>query len=231
MTFLPWHEPNRISFLRQGELRKLNGNQSEEMLTMPRIAPTEGNTTPEIKKLMEGMIENMGFPANSFLTMSHWPELALAFANLARTVNFTDSELPTATKRLIGHVVSRSSGCNYCSAHAGFQATRSGGVEAEKIEAAFEYETNPLFSAAERAALRVAQGAAAVPNAVTDEDFDELKKHYSDRQIVEIVGQISVFGFLNRWNDTKATELEGTPVKYAEEHLAGGGWEIGKHGG
>ena len=49
---------------------------------MPRIAPAEGNANPAIEKLMEGMIENMGFPANSFLTMSHWPELALAFANL-----------------------------------------------------------------------------------------------------------------------------------------------------
>ena len=196
---------------------------------MPRIPPAQANATPETEKLMEAMIKNMGFPANSFLTMSHWPELAVAFANLARTVNFTESELPTSTKRLVGHIVSRASGCQYCSAHTGFQATRSGGVEEEKIEAAFEYETSPLFTDAERAALRVAQAAAAVPNSVTDEDFTELKKYYTDRQIVEIVGQISVFGFLNRWNDTMATELEATPIKYAKEHLADSGWGVGKH--
>ena len=196
---------------------------------MPRIPTAQDNLTPETEKLMDAMIKNMGFPANSFLTMSHWPELAVAFANLARTVNFTESELPTSTKRLVAHIVSRASGCQYCSAHTGFQATRSGGVEEEKIEATFEYETNPLFTDAERAALRVAQAAAAVPNAVTDEDFIELKKYYTDRQIVEIVGQISVFGFLNRWNDTIATELETTPIKYAKEHLADSGWEIGKH--
>ena len=196
---------------------------------MPRIPPAQANATPETEKLMEAMIKNMGFPANSFLTMSHWPELAVAFANLTRTVNFTESELPTSTKRLVGHIVSRASGCQYCSAHTGFQATRSGGVEEEKIEAAFEYETSPLFTDAERAALRVAQAAAAVPNSVTDEDFTELKKYYTDRQIVEIVGQISVFGFLNRWNDTMATELEATPIKYAKEHLADSGWAIGKH--
>ena len=196
---------------------------------MPRIPPAQANITPETEKLMEAMIKNMGFPANSFLTMSHWPELAVAFANLARTVNFTETELPTSTKRLIGHIVSRASGCQYCSAHTGFQATRSGGVEEEKIEAAFEYETSPLFTDAERAALRVAQAAAAVPNSVTDEDFTELRKYYTDRQIVEIVGQISVFGFLNRWNDTMATELEATPIKYAKEHLADSGWAIGKH--
>ena len=196
---------------------------------MPRIPPTQANVTPETEILMEAMIKNMGFPANSFLTMSHWPELAVAFANLARTVNFTESELPTSTKRLVGHIVSRASGCQYCSAHTGFQATRSGGVEEKKIEAAFEYETSPLFTDAERAALRVAQAAAAVPNSVTDEDFTELKKYYTDRQIVEIVGQISVFGFLNRWNDTMATELEAMPIKYAKEHLVDSGWEVGKH--
>ena len=196
---------------------------------MTRIPPAQANVTPETEILMEAMIKNMGFPANSFLTMSHWPELAVAFANLARTVNFTESELPTSTKRLVGHIVSQASGCQYCSAHTGFQATRSGGVEEEKIEAAFEYETSPLFTDAERAALRVAQAAAAVPNSVTDEDFTELKNYYTDRQIVEIVGQISVFGFLNRWNDTMATELEATPIKFAKEHLADSGWEIGKH--
>jgi len=44
---------------------------------MARIPPAQANLTPETKKLMEAMIKNMGFPANSFLTMSHWPELAV----------------------------------------------------------------------------------------------------------------------------------------------------------
>ena len=86
-----------------------------------------------------------------------------------------------------------------------------------------------MFTDSERAALPVTQAAATVPNSVTDEDFTELKDYYTDRQIYEIVGQISVFGFLNRWNDTMATELEATPIKYAKEHLADSGWEIGKH--
>lgn len=196
---------------------------------MARIKPLAPDTNDFVKDLIAKSTENMGFPANSFLTMAHWPELAQAFLQLARTVNFADTELPVELKRLVSHVVSRSSGCQYCSAHTGFQATRSGGVPAEKIEAAFEYETSPLFSEAERAALRVAQCAAASPNAVTDQDFDELKKHFTDRQIVELVGQIAVFGFLNRWNDTMATELESMPTQYANEHLAQSGWHVGKH--
>jgi alkylhydroperoxidase family enzyme len=96
-------------------------------------------------------------------------------------------------------------------------------------EALWEYETSPQFSAAERAALRVAQGAAQVPNAVTDEDFGELKRHYSDAQIVDIVAVIALFGFLNRFNDTMATELESSPIEAGKRFLAQKGWTVGKH--
>jgi alkylhydroperoxidase family enzyme len=77
----------------------------------------------------------------------------------------------------------------------------------------------PLFSDSERAALRVAQGAAQVPNAVTDADFAELKGHYTDAQIVDIA-VISLFGFLNRFDDTMATELEASPLETGGRFLA-----------
>ena len=70
---------------------------------------------------------------------------------------------------------------------------------------------------------------AAIPNAATDEMFIELKKHWSEEQIVEIVGVISMFGFLNRWNDTLATPLEDEPIEVGEKFLAGHGWSVGKH--
>ena len=38
-----------------------------------------------------------------------------------------------------------------------------------------------------------------------------------------------MFGFLNRWNDTMATELEAVPIKYGDDHLAQSGWSVGKH--
>ena len=196
---------------------------------MPRIQPLDPDANDFVTDLIAKTTENMGFPANSFLTMAHWPELAQAFLQLARTVNFGDTELPVGIKRLVSYVASASAGCQYCAAHTGFQATRSGGIPAEKIEAAFEYETSPLFTDAERAALRVAQSAASVPNMVTDEDMEELKRHFTDRQIVELVGQVAVFGFLNRWNDTMATELEALPIKYGDDHLAQSGWSVGKH--
>jgi alkylhydroperoxidase family enzyme len=103
------------------------------------------------------------------------------------------------------------------------------GVADEKLEAVWGYRSSPLFSEAERAAIDFAIAAAAQPNAVTDELFDEMKKHWSEGQIVEITALIAYFGFMNRFNDTMATPLEDEPLEAAEKHIARHGWTPGKH--
>ena len=47
---------------------------------------------------------------------------------------------------------------------------------------------------------------------------------------MEIVSVISMFGFLNRFNDTLANELELDAVEFSDAHLAQAGWTVGKHG-
>ena len=42
---------------------------------------------------------------------------------------------------------------------------------------------------------------------------------------------ICLFGWLNRFNDTMATELESRPRAFAEANLTAAGWDIGKHAG
>lgn len=83
----------------------------------------------------------------------------------------------------------------------------------------WEYQTSKLFSNAERAALDLALAAGQQPNAATDEHFRTLEKYFSGQQIIEIAGVISLFGFLNRWNDTLATQLEDTPLSFAQSNL------------
>ena len=78
-------------------------------------------------------------------------------------------------------------------------------------------------------ALDFAIAAASVPNGVTDAMFVELRKHWSENQIVEILGVVSVFGFLNRWNDSMGTPLEAEPIAVGRKYLAAHGWSTGKH--
>jgi len=103
------------------------------------------------------------------------------------------------------------------------------GVDEKKLAAVWEYRTSPLYAEAERVALDFALAAAAQPNEVTDDLFGKMKQHWTENQIVEIVGVIALFGWLNRFNDTMATPLEEEPIEVGEKFLAPHGWNIGRH--
>ncbi len=200
----------------------------QKLKPTPRLAPLPPSHTPELKEVFEASRKRMGFIPNSQLIMQRRPRMVKAFAQLTAAVWDPESKVDLAFKRLIAHVASRSAGCRYCMAHTAESAAKLG-INGGRLDAVWNYRTSPLFSEAERAALDVAVAAGSVPNAVTDEMFDELRRHWSDDQIVEIVGVIAMFGFLNRWNDTFATPLENEPLEFAEMHLAPHGWDAGHH--
>lgn len=194
----------------------------------PRIKPLPPEHSPELKEQFETMRRNLGFIPNSILIMQRKPKLAKALAQLTAAVWDPEGKVDRGLKRLIAHVASRTAGCQYCMAHTAGGALHFG-VEDKKLAAVWDYQTSPLFSSAERSALDFAVAGASVPNAVTDEMFVELRKYWTEEQIVEIVGVVATFGFLNRWNDTLATPLEDEPITVGERFLASRGWSPGKH--
>ena len=196
---------------------------------MTRIATIDRNALGEFAEVFEQIEAASGYVPNSLLTMAHRPKMLAALLPLALEVLAGESSLPQGLRNLVSNVASRSAGCQYCVAHTA-QASAKAGIDAEKVSAVFEYETSPLFSDAERAALNLAQCAASVPNMVSDADFERARKYYSDEQLTEIMGVISLFGFFNRWNDSIGTKLEDQPLSFAENNLDASGWSVGKHG-
>lgn len=194
---------------------------------MPRVEPLPRQSLAQFEPFFRMVEEAMGFVPTSMLTMGRSPALLQAFAGLSGTI-LAGGKLDPGLKSLVSYVASRAAGCMYCQAHTGHTAHRNG-VSEEKVQAAFEYETSPLFDDKERAALRVAHHAALVPNATEDAHFDALEQHFDDDEIVEIVSVISLFGYLNRWNDTMATTLEQSPLAFGQSALGATGWEAGKH--
>lgn len=194
----------------------------------PRLAPLPPEHTPALKEQFEMMQRNLGFIPNSILIMQRRPAIAKALAQLTAAIWDPAGKVDRGFKRLIAHVSSRTAGCQYCMAHTAAGALHFG-VEDKKLAAVWDYQKSPLFTAAERAALDLAVAASSVPNSTTDEMFVEMRKHWTEEQIVEIVAVISVFGFLNRWNDTLATPLEDEPIAVGEKYLAPRGWSVGKH--
>jgi uncharacterized peroxidase-related enzyme len=195
---------------------------------MPRVDPLAREDLAEFEEFFKVIEDTMGFIPNSMLTMGRAPDLLRAFSGLTGSVMMASS-IPRELQQLIALVASHSAGCRYCQAHSAHGAENLG-VESEKIAAAFEFETSPLFDERERAVLRIARDAACVPNRTTDEQFEALSAFYNEREIVEIVSVVSLFGWLNRWNDTMATELEAGALAFATDKLGPKGWEVGRHG-
>ena len=196
---------------------------------MARVTPIEREDNPELEDIFHRAEQALGFVPNSFFAMARAPNILRAFTRLAREVIGVPGKVPLPLKRMVAYMASRSAGCQYCSAHTAETAAEMDGVPPEKVAAIWGYETSPLFDVAERAALRMAQGAGTSPNAVSDEDFVELRKHFDDDQIVELVAAVCLFGWLNRWNDTMATDLEERPLQFGLNNLSPSGWVPGKH--
>ncbi len=216
---------------------------------MPHVTPRHREDLEVLEPVLAASQALMGFVPNSMTTMAHMPQLTVAFSMLAGVVfggdlqqimrNYqsvvenpalgrTDPVLTAELVQLIAYSVSLSAGCQYCQAHTSHNANRFG-LSEEKLQQVLSYETADVFSSEERALIAIALAAGQVPNETNAQHFEALKEHFDERQIVQIVAVISMFGFLNRWNDTMATELENKPIEFAQSVLAQGGWNVGKH--
>lgn len=194
---------------------------------MPHVDPLPRDATPDLVERFDHYERTRGFIPNSILTMQRRPSIAKAFMQLNQAVLY-EGTVPTELKMLVALMASHAAGCRYCESH---MANLSSIYEAsdEKIAAIWDFERSEVFSDAERAALRLAMKASVVPNAAEPADFEVLRVHFDDAEIVEIVASIALFGYLNRWNDTLATQLEAVPAQVSARAAGAAGWTPGKH--
>ncbi len=194
----------------------------------PLVLPIMENDDKAFNELIQFFNETLGFCPNSVKTMYHRPHIAYAFIELNKAVMKNNGNVTSSLKRLIGYISSNVAGCKYCQAHT-IRAAERYGAEAEKMENIWEFKTHPAFSEAERIALEFAWVSSTIPNAVDDTIAEKLRLHWSEGDIVEILGVIALFGFLNRWNDSMGTEIEAGAIDSGEMYLAKYGWTRGKH--
>ena len=137
-------------------------------------------------------------------------------------------ELTPEFKRLIAFVSSNTAGCRYCQAHT-IRAAERYGADKERLEKVWDFENQECFTQKEKSALKFAQEASMIPVNVSEITERELHIYWSDDDIVEIMGVIALFGYLNRWNDVMATSLEDEAETSGQDLLKGISWSIGKH--
>ncbi|MDB4114311.1 carboxymuconolactone decarboxylase family protein [Flavobacteriaceae bacterium] len=195
---------------------------------MALVTPLSADHDDTTKELAAFFNETLGFCPNSVLTMQRRPAISQAFINLNKAVMANDGRVSSSLKRMIAWVSSNATGCRYCQAHA-IRAAERYGAEKEQLDNIWDYRTHEAFSEAERAALDFSLQASQVPNTVDAEIKQRLYTYWDEGEIVEMLGVISLFGYLNRWNDSMGTTIEEGAVQSGKQHLGKYGWEEGKH--
>jgi uncharacterized peroxidase-related enzyme len=191
------------------------------------MQPLRREDHSELEEVFRLYDDTMSFVPNSLFTMARRPEILRAFSELITQIWRTGT-VPVGLKPLVAIVASTAAGCRYCQAHETVDAVMRG-IDEAKIAEIWNFERSPLYTEAERAALRFARDASVVPNAVMPQHFVDLRRYWDDGEIVEILAVVGMFGFLNRWNDSMATDLEEIPTAFAGRTIGPHGWEPGKH--
>ena len=194
----------------------------------PLVSPVNSNVDEKLKELITFYEETLGFCPNSVITMYHRPEIAYAFIALNKAVMKNKGRVTSDLKRLIGFVSSNVAGCQYCQAHT-IRAAERYDAHQEKLENVWDFESHPIFSDSERVALEFALKSSLIPNEVDDNIADKMRMYFDEGEIVEILGVVSLFGFLNRWNDSMGTQMESEAIESGEKFLSQKGWTVGKH--
>ena len=194
----------------------------------PLVNPLDRDANKEAQEMADFYQETLGFTPNSLFTMMHRPRIAKAFLEMNQAVMENKGRVTSALKRQIAYISSMTTGCRYCEAHAIRAAVRYGSEE-DKLRNIWSYKSYPAFSEAERAAFDLAIAASSVPNGVDDAIAERMREHWSDGEIVEIMGVIALFGYLNRWNDSMGTQLEEPAADDGVDYLQSKGWSRGKH--
>jgi AhpD family alkylhydroperoxidase len=153
---------------------------------MPRLRfIEESEKTPAARSLIE-MAQQRGAPDWRVASiMARNPSAGLGWVEFWAKLLY-EGVLPHKLKEMVRIRISVGHQCGYCSTVRSKVAAAEGLTE-ELIAELLHYETSAKFSAREKAALRYAdlfkQGEHAIDR---DEVYAELKRHFSDEEIIEL---------------------------------------------
>ena len=169
---------------------------------MARIALIEPeNASPEVKEIYEKTLR--GKPGHVQKAMAHRTEMLKAFLPFYASVG---RSLDRKLYEMIYLRVSFINGCHYCEQHHVASSKRVG-LSAEDWRA-LKDGNFARFTEKEQAALAYAEKLTRASRDVNDADFEKLKKHFSDAEIVDLHLLVGLANLTNRFTDPLGLELE-----------------------
>ena len=172
---------------------------------MSRISRLDrSEVTPDIGSLFDKVFAQRGNVPNMFRVMAHRPEIFSTMqAHFAAVLN--TGTLPTRLKELIIVRTSQLNETPYCLASHTILARNLGWTD-DQLSHLADWPRRVDFTAAEKAALRLAETVTRDAHALTEEQFAELLGYYSEGEIVELLCAIGLFNYFNRFNNALRME-------------------------
>jgi uncharacterized peroxidase-related enzyme len=174
---------------------------------MSRISRLDhSQVTPEIAVLYDKAHAMRGNVPNMFRVMAHRPEIFSTMQAHFAAVLSTGT-VPIRLKELIIVRTSQVNVTPYCLASHTILAKNLGWNDDQLAHLA-DWPARDDFTPAEKAALHLAETVTRDANAVSDEQFAELRGFYSEGEVVELLCAIGLFNYFNRFNN--ALQMEPT---------------------
>jgi uncharacterized peroxidase-related enzyme len=169
---------------------------------MPRISLIEPEqATPEIREIYEQKLK--GKPGNVQKALAHRPEMLKNFLGFYASVG---RSLDRKLYEMIYIRVSMINECRYCLQHH-LASSKRVGLTAEDW-GALKRGNYSTYSEKERTALTYIEKLTRSPHEITDGDFNELKKHFADPEVVDIHLLTGLANLTNRVTDPLGLEVE-----------------------
>lgn len=154
---------------------------------------------PEVEETYAMLQKTFGRVPNLFKTLALRPPVMKATLDLLGSL-MLGGTVDRKLKEKVALKVSSINKCNYCiSAHS--MILRRLGVPDAEIKLIEEPSKLPT---AERVCLEYVEKVTKDPNGISDQEFDELKKHFTQEQIVEITAVAGLFNYFNKFLDALA---------------------------
>jgi uncharacterized peroxidase-related enzyme len=175
--------------------------------TAPRLSRVpRAQVPPSVAAIYDRYMRTRANVPNMFRTVAHRPEIfETMIAHFEAILN--TGTVPLRLKELVIARTSQINQCEYCLA-SHTKICLNLGWTREQIENLAHFESRDDFSPAEKAALRLAEMMTIDANRIPDDEFDSLRKHFDEGEIVELMAAIGLFNYFNRFNN--ALQMEPT---------------------
>ena len=194
---------------------------------MARVRDVEIHEVPEdVQPVYERFSREYGPFLNQVKVFAHRPPVLKHIMGLLLELQ-DEAILPKRYLEIALVVVSKLNECTYCVSHHAPRLVEHG-LAAQTVEHILEPDC-PGLDEVDRLVRDYAVQVTEKPNGMSDAIFADLRRHFSEEQIVELTVRTALCGFFNRVNDAMQIGIEDGVVEdmvthgLSEETLPGAG--------